>query len=241
MCDSSLTSSSLPSGNPVLGCARPTCFGWNADGMPITQSAQFFRIQGEPDGFLRKTIVIPNKMTSSDKAYFKPQVAHCESSFASGTCYRNVQWVGGIAPIYDINSTSLSMQCCWYDALRHSTDRGMATVKPGQIVLGGEVLRDRRQYAFDYVSDVFKKQNLDGSVYYEVSIRRFPCLPMPDQLTTNVEKALRNEIINRFENVRPKTHRDTLQALRSGESPQRSLELLDTKETAGRVDGRHVS
>uniref|UniRef100_A0A183VBL5 Peptidase S1 domain-containing protein n=1 Tax=Toxocara canis TaxID=6265 RepID=A0A183VBL5_TOXCA len=215
------TVTSLPSGNPVLGCARPTCFGWNADGMPITQSAQFFRIQGEPDGFLRKTIVIPNKMTSSDKAYFKPQVAHCESSFASGTCYRNVQWVGGIAPIYDINSTSLSMQCCWYDALRHSTDRGMATVKPGQIVLGGEVLRDRRQYAFDYISDVFKKQNLDGRCAFE--------------------KALRNEIINGFENVRPKTHRDTLQALRSGESPQRSLELLDTKETAGRVDGRHVS
>lgn len=50
----------------------------------------------------------------------------------------------------------MGLKCCRYDSLRLSVDRGVAVVAPGQIVIGGEVFKERRQYAFDYISDVLK-------------------------------------------------------------------------------------
>ncbi|KHJ81903.1 hypothetical protein OESDEN_18408 [Oesophagostomum dentatum] len=69
------------------------------------------------------------------------------------------------------------MQCCTFEPLRLSTDRGVATVNRGQIVIGGEVSRNGTQYAFDYISNIAKTVSYDGSVSYEVNIRRFVCLP----------------------------------------------------------------
>jgi predicted NBD/HSP70 family sugar kinase len=47
--------------------------------------------------------------------------------------------------------------------LRLSVDRGVAVVAPGQIVIGGEVFKDRRQYAFDYISDILKHTLPNGT------------------------------------------------------------------------------
>jgi hypothetical protein len=46
----------------------------------------------------------------------------------------------------------LAVQCCEYEPLRNSSDRGIAVVGAGQIVIGGNILKDGREYAFDYIS-----------------------------------------------------------------------------------------
>uniref|UniRef100_A0A1I7XX90 HintN domain-containing protein n=1 Tax=Steinernema glaseri TaxID=37863 RepID=A0A1I7XX90_9BILA len=79
-----------------------------------------------------------------------------------------------------------------------SQDRGVAVVNPGQIVIGGEVLHGKRQYAFDYISDILKHTKADGTVTYDVSIRRFPCLPQPDEMSVNVDEVTHDEILRRF-------------------------------------------
>jgi len=62
-----------------------------------------------------------------------------------------------------VNASSgpISLQCCHYYALELSEDRGVAAVRTGQIVLGGEVLdgggETKRQFAFDYVADIKKR------------------------------------------------------------------------------------
>lgn len=56
----------------------------------------------------------------------------------------------------------LAVQCCEYEPLRLSQDRGVAVVNPGQIVIGGEVINGERQYAFDYISDIVKHTKADG-------------------------------------------------------------------------------
>ncbi|VDL69288.1 unnamed protein product [Nippostrongylus brasiliensis] len=45
----------LHSGLPVLGCARPKCFGWDANGTRADETAQFYRINGKEDGYLRRS------------------------------------------------------------------------------------------------------------------------------------------------------------------------------------------
>ena len=103
----------------------------------------------------------------------------CEPAFSSGSCAPINAWVGGIAPLVNVTAYpsvslslslfslsrlfSTSLRCCVYEPLRQSEDRGVATVSGGQIVVGGEVLSDGQQYAFDYISDVVKFANPDGS------------------------------------------------------------------------------
>ena len=62
-----------PDGQPILGCARPSCFGWNAEGKRAADSAQFYRINGKPDGFLRTTDI--QGPIISNATAFKPQYA----------------------------------------------------------------------------------------------------------------------------------------------------------------------
>lgn len=50
----------------------------------------------------------------------------------------------------------LLLQCCKFDKLKNSWDRGIAEVGPGQIVIGGEVMQGERQYAFDYIANIKK-------------------------------------------------------------------------------------
>lgn len=79
----------------------------------------------------------------------------------------------------------MAVQCCEYEPLKNSTDRGIAVVNPGQIVIGGEILNGERQYAFDYISDVVKHTKPDGTVSYEVAVRRVACIPHPNEFTVN--------------------------------------------------------
>lgn len=79
----------------------------------------------------------------------------------------------------------MAVQCCEYEPLRNSSDRGIAAVNPGQIVIGGEILNGERLYAFDYISDITKHAKSDGTVSYEVSVRRLACIPHPNELTVN--------------------------------------------------------
>uniref|UniRef100_A0A0N5ABU6 HintN domain-containing protein n=1 Tax=Syphacia muris TaxID=451379 RepID=A0A0N5ABU6_9BILA len=129
----------LENGQPVLGCARPTCFGWTADARPVSTKSQFYRINGVPDGFLRKSTELPQKVYQNLDQNLK--------CFASSNNTNKIY--------------SLSLQCCTYDGLRQSTDRGVAVVKPGQIVIGGEVTKKGRQYAFDYISDIVIRHGSD--------------------------------------------------------------------------------
>lgn len=36
-----------------MGCARPSCFGWNASGKRSADPAQFYKIGDKVDGFIR--------------------------------------------------------------------------------------------------------------------------------------------------------------------------------------------
>uniref|UniRef100_A0A1I7XWM4 Secreted protein n=1 Tax=Steinernema glaseri TaxID=37863 RepID=A0A1I7XWM4_9BILA len=66
----------LPNGQPVLGCARPSCFGWNSDGTPASKPAQFYRINKKPDGFFRNSAdARPKALNGGDALNFQPQVA----------------------------------------------------------------------------------------------------------------------------------------------------------------------
>lgn len=65
------------------------------------------------------------------------------------------------------------MQCCTFDKLKNSWDRGIAEVNPGQIVVGGEVMQDGRQYAFDYIANIkkyFKENGRQGNLIVELAI-----------------------------------------------------------------------
>ncbi len=56
------------------------------------------------------------------------------------------------------------MQCCTYAGMQYANNRQRAAaVKPGQMVVGGEVFgADGRQNAFDFISDIQKVDTADG-------------------------------------------------------------------------------
>ncbi|EYB96349.1 hypothetical protein Y032_0151g2819 [Ancylostoma ceylanicum] len=104
----------LPDGQPVLGCARPVCFGWNETGQPATEDGGFYRINKHPDGFMRRDELYVPPFSQKDPRFFQQNIA---------------------------------------------------------------VARNGSQYAFDYISNIAKTIAHDGSVTYEVYMRRFVCLP----------------------------------------------------------------
>ncbi len=90
----------------------------------------------------------------------------CSSTFESQKCGKPREWVGGIAASINASSMPVELMCCEYEPLKLATDRGVAVIRAGQIVLGGEVLDSggikgkkavKRQFAFDYISDVVKR------------------------------------------------------------------------------------
>ncbi|CEF63429.1 Hedgehog protein, Hint domain and Hint domain C-terminal and Hint domain N-terminal-containing protein [Strongyloides ratti] len=189
----------LPNGQPVLGCARPSCFGWDSDGTPLTNDAQFYRIHKKADGFLRKQSEDFRRVLSDEDAkYFKPKKAKCSKAFDNESCPGEDEWIGGIAPAANYTELPLGIQCCTYEGLKDSEDRGVAVVNIGQIVIGGEVFSGKRQYAFDYIKDILKHTNENGSVYYDVSIKRMSCLPLPDELSIKVDKSVLKEFDEKF-------------------------------------------
>ncbi|VDD94500.1 unnamed protein product [Enterobius vermicularis] len=147
----------LSNGQPVLGCARPSCFGWNANGEVAGDSARFYRIQKKNDGYLRDGD--SEKKVFAKSEFYRSQTSECQATYESTSCDMPNQWVGGIAPLYNVTNAPFLMKCCAYDGLSLSTDRGTAQVAPGQILVGGEVLKNRRQYAFDYIANI--RRNVD--------------------------------------------------------------------------------
>ncbi|KAI6173326.1 Intein splicing protein [Aphelenchoides besseyi] len=193
---------SLPDGRPVLGCARPRCFGSGPDGKPAGNPATFYRIAGKPDGYFRKnTEAQPPAIPAIAEPYFHSQIAKCASTYDSDQCNGENSWVGGIGPLVNVSALPLALQCCEYEALKHSADRGIAVVNPGQIVLGGEIQNGQRVYAFDYISDVTKRVKADGTVSYDVAVRRMPCVPRPHEFAVDIEDKVYEEISSRFVRV----------------------------------------
>ncbi|CAB3399648.1 unnamed protein product [Caenorhabditis bovis] len=162
----------IKSGRPVLGCARPKCFGWTANGTRAGDSAQFYRVAGKEDGYLRRAdqfIRAPSKNPN-----FVPQIAICADNYKSSSCEEG-EWVGGIAPQSDPFSSNLEMRCCSYQVLINSQDRGKATVRRGQLVVGGEVRENGKLVAFDYIANLKKEVTNTGNVTYYATIKRMPC------------------------------------------------------------------
>ncbi|CAD5234754.1 unnamed protein product [Bursaphelenchus xylophilus] len=228
----------LPDGQPVLGCARPTCFGWDAHGKPAGSPSLFYRVNKKPDGYFRKNADIQVKNLNENEAqFFQAQTSTCAATFDSDQCASETQWVGGIGPLSNVTGLPLALQCCDYDPLLLSQDRGIAAVKPGQIVIGGEIVTGERQYAFDYISDVVKKIGDNGNVSYDVYVRRLPCLPQPGEITVTVERSVYSEIGNRFakkskfEQKGSKAFQAPLQEF--GENSNIALESLNTNSVGG--------
>ncbi|CAO4385003.1 unnamed protein product [Caenorhabditis nigoni] len=172
----------LRSGFPVLGCARPKCFGWTANGTRAGETAQFYRVAGKDDGYLRRSdqfIKNPSKNPN-----FVPQLAICTDEYKSNTCEEG-EWVGGLSPQSDPFTDKLEMKCCSYQVLINSQDRGNAVVKQGQLVVGGEVLDDGKLVAFDYISNLSKTVSKNGTVVYVATIKRMPCF---DEEQTETKK-----------------------------------------------------
>jgi len=68
----------LRNGQPNLGCARPTCFGWTSEGQRSADSAQFYKISGQMDGFLRQDAYRRGPvMRVADTTTFQPQYSVC--------------------------------------------------------------------------------------------------------------------------------------------------------------------
>ncbi len=51
------------------------------------------------------------------------------------------------------------MQCCSYDGLKYSTLLGVTSVRPGEIVVGGEIVEHGRQLFFDIITNIRKIDN----------------------------------------------------------------------------------
>uniref|UniRef100_A0A0N5AGX0 Uncharacterized protein n=1 Tax=Syphacia muris TaxID=451379 RepID=A0A0N5AGX0_9BILA len=162
----------LSDGQLLLGCARPLCFGWNANGEVAGELPKFHRTNSRNDGFLRDGDSEKKNFVKYD--FYKTQTSTCEAKYESTSCDKPNQWVGGISPT--ANSDELLLKCCVYEGLELATDRGSAEVGAGQIIIGGEVFKKKRQYAFDYVSNIQKIADENGLITYNVTMKRFPCL-----------------------------------------------------------------
>ncbi|VDN03148.1 unnamed protein product [Thelazia callipaeda] len=186
----------LSSGQPVLGCARPNCFGW---GHRTDKGARFYRINKRNDGFMRKADLKKYekvKVTAhqsqlavcfilSDDIVFLVKV--CEKAYTSPSCNEYTQWVGGISPLINATTQRLLLQCCTFDKLKDSWERGVADVAPGQIVVGGEVMNGERQYAFDYIANIKKIVNNNKI-----------CVPYPTKPDLQVEGNAQSFILSKM-------------------------------------------
>ncbi|GMS92197.1 hypothetical protein PENTCL1PPCAC_14372, partial [Pristionchus entomophagus] len=170
----------LADGQPKLGCARPTCFGWVANGQPASATGAFYRINSNVDGYMRTGPESIPAFGPEDARFYRPQIAVCEPAFASSSCPALNQWVGGIAPLMNVTAFQTTLQCCAFDGLLQSEDRGVASLHAGQAFVGGEVNVNGQQVGFDYVSNVAKSVLTDGTVQYDVSVRRMPCASFDD-------------------------------------------------------------
>uniref|UniRef100_A0AAF5Q608 Uncharacterized protein n=1 Tax=Wuchereria bancrofti TaxID=6293 RepID=A0AAF5Q608_WUCBA len=138
----------LQSGQLVLGCARPSCFGL---GVKIDKDARFYRIHKKNDGFMR------HDLKKYDEVKFmarESQLAALQSGQLVLGCARPSCFGLGVKIDKDARFYRLLLKCCTFDNLKNSWDRGIADVNPGQV--GDEIMQDERQYAFDYIANIKK-------------------------------------------------------------------------------------
>ncbi|KIH56286.1 hypothetical protein ANCDUO_13533 [Ancylostoma duodenale] len=173
----------LHSGLPVLGCARPKCFGWNANGTRAGETAQFYRIDGKEDGYLRRSDQLLRSPFRNPN--MTPRVAKCEEKFTSQGCAPG-QWLGGIAP------------------------KGLIQGAPGlqgQLVVGGEVLDGGELDGFDYIADIKAETSKEGNTVYAVSIRRMECKDEDEESALEPQVSQNAVIQNLDGDVRPNNRR----------------------------------
>ncbi|VDO27257.1 unnamed protein product [Haemonchus placei] len=171
----------LPSGNPVLGCATPSCFGGGTGGVGGLNDALFQPNADGEDGFIREG----DQQRSRTRLSSAPaQQAQCPVGFDSNSCSSDDRsWVGGFLASPD---GSLRLQCCTYEGMRFAEEVGRPIVHSGEVYSGGEVLRDGRQTGFDLISNVKKIDAEDGSTAYELTVMRLNCLPDPAEPVNDV-------------------------------------------------------
>lgn len=88
-----------PDGQPLLGCARPTCFGWAPDGKRATNTAYFERVNGYVSAMSNQResqlmFSIPSHFHPKRKLSFSLVIIQREQEFgvaasASATLFRN--------------------------------------------------------------------------------------------------------------------------------------------------------
>ncbi|KAK5977478.1 Warthog protein 1 [Trichostrongylus colubriformis] len=147
----------LPSGNQVLGCASPSCFGGGTGGSSGLNDALFQPTAEGEDGFIREG---DQQRTRTRLSSAPAQQAQCPVGFDSNSCASDDRsWVGGFLASPD---GSLRLQCCTYEGMRFAEEVGRPIVHSGEVYSGGEVLRDGRQTGFDLISNVKRIDGEDG-------------------------------------------------------------------------------
>ncbi|PIO61668.1 hypothetical protein TELCIR_16801 [Teladorsagia circumcincta] len=159
-CTEPYLKTAMPDGQPVLGCARPNCFE-STEGLTVSSEMK---------------------------------MSYPRHVVAASIDFSNMQWNAKKVSSQTRAQVTISgtvLQCCTFEPLRLSSNRGVATVKPGQIVIGGEVnLMVLNNEAFDYISNVEKQINADGTVTYKVGMRRFYCPPPVEAVPERQEMGL---------------------------------------------------
>uniref|UniRef100_A0A914VWX7 Hint domain-containing protein n=1 Tax=Plectus sambesii TaxID=2011161 RepID=A0A914VWX7_9BILA len=185
----------LPSGAVSMGCAVPSCFGGEEGGVGAHQHEDSkFKPSDETanrkDGFIRDG--------DSQRPRFRQktaprQKAICEDVASSSACGGPNQWVGGIGE-NKAGDRPLKLQCCTYSGLAQSTVLGSSVIGENEALVGGEVLTNNRQTAFDVISNVQKVISPSQKVQYRVTVRRMSCLPDPDEEFNKVDSVVEKEI-----------------------------------------------
>ncbi|KAF1766580.1 hypothetical protein GCK72_006538 [Caenorhabditis remanei] len=185
----------LPSGQPVLGCGSPTCFGSENGGKDLRHDSNFMAGPDGDDGFFREGDLARVRVRNSDAP---AQMANCPREFSSSSCSNPMTWVGGFKAS---ESGDLSLQCCHYEGLRFAQEVGRPVVHAGEVYSGGEVLRDGRQTGFDAISNVKKITSGNGDVAYELTVTRMNCLPNPAEDSNEVSFDIQRDIGRILEKV----------------------------------------
>ncbi|KAK6013493.1 hypothetical protein OSTOST_21189, partial [Ostertagia ostertagi] len=165
----------LPSGSPVLGCAQPSCVAHSAD--DFDDSVFHTDASGQIDGFFRE----------GDKSQGHLQMnklrANCSGNFDRLACTRKESVVGGIEFINHPRQPLL-LQCCTFEGLRFSQIVGVTSIRAGEAVTGGEVIRAGRQISFDVIANIRKVIDRDDPrmTSFEVTGEEMNCLSDPHEL-----------------------------------------------------------
>uniref|UniRef100_A0A914VJK0 Uncharacterized protein n=1 Tax=Plectus sambesii TaxID=2011161 RepID=A0A914VJK0_9BILA len=118
----------------------------------------------------------------------------CRSSSWSSSCSAEGHgWFGG--------STSFSKmkKCCYNEKLRPYNVHSQRLIHFGEDFIGGPVLRNGRQVAFNFISNARKLNDGQNRSKYLVVMSRIACLPEPLQLTNDVEDGLEDELFAKIE------------------------------------------